>query len=149
MRAIRLSVLFLLIALGCAGSAPAQDKPAAPPDRIGTIATAAVTGLVSGVIASLFAPWVHWGIELRRNRLGYRRDVIRFAREDAKADFEREKFVKTYSYSIIRDELLPETVARLHEPAPPPGTAAAAWQEAMRLEMLLEIARIERKWGLV
>lgn len=40
------------------------------------IATAAVTGLAAGGLASLIAPWAAWGIEKRRLRIVNRKDRI-------------------------------------------------------------------------
>jgi hypothetical protein len=41
----------------------------------------AIGGLISGVAASLIAPWVHWGVEKRRSRTDARRDLIQQARK--------------------------------------------------------------------
>lgn len=41
----------------------------------------AIAGIVTGSIGSLFAPWANWGIEKRRKRLEYRKDLIKGWRE--------------------------------------------------------------------
>lgn len=40
----------------------------------------AVAGLLSGAVGSLIAPWVHWGIESRRERQKARRELLAHAR---------------------------------------------------------------------
>lgn len=42
-----------------------------------TAAIGAGAGLVSGSIASLIAPWVHWGIEKRRKKLEHRISLVK------------------------------------------------------------------------
>jgi hypothetical protein len=42
--------------------------------------TSAVAGLLAGVIGSLVAPWVNWGIEARRERMKSRRALLEEAR---------------------------------------------------------------------
>lgn len=37
----------------------------------------AYLGLLGGVVGSLIPPWVNWGIELRREKMKYRRELIR------------------------------------------------------------------------
>lgn len=41
----------------------------------------AVAGLISGTIGSLIAPWVHWGIEARREQHKTRQQLLKAARE--------------------------------------------------------------------
>lgn len=36
----------------------------------------AVSGLVSGVVGSLIAPWSQWGVEARRERMKARRELL-------------------------------------------------------------------------
>ncbi|GEM_PF-1091195 len=33
-------------------------------------------GLITGVLGSLIAPWVHWGIEKKKQKLNYRKELI-------------------------------------------------------------------------
>jgi hypothetical protein len=50
-------------------------------DKLLTALIGAGSGLISGTLGTLFAPWVNWGIEQRRHRLGTRRDLTtRFRR---------------------------------------------------------------------
>jgi hypothetical protein len=54
----------------------------------------AISGLVSGTIASLVAPWINWRIEQKREKLAYKREMIRRWRQflDRDRDFdEREE----------------------------------------------------------
>ena len=36
----------------------------------------ALIGLAGGAIGSLFAPWANWGIEKRKQKLAYRRELV-------------------------------------------------------------------------
>ena len=50
-------------------------------DPVVIVLISAGAGLISGTVASLFAPWIHWGIEKRRNKLDERKNLIKNARE--------------------------------------------------------------------
>jgi hypothetical protein len=41
----------------------------------------AVAGIITGSIGSLFAPWANWGVEKRRKKHEYRKDLIKEWRE--------------------------------------------------------------------
>ena len=45
-------------------------------DAILTALIPASLGLLGGVVGSLIAPWVNWGIEKRRQKLAYRRELV-------------------------------------------------------------------------
>ncbi|HLL74197.1 MAG TPA: hypothetical protein VK421_02955 [Pyrinomonadaceae bacterium] len=36
----------------------------------------AVIGVVGGAFGSMFAPWANWGVEKRKQRLAYRRELV-------------------------------------------------------------------------
>src|SRR5437667_1750876 len=36
-----------------------------------------LTGVITGGIASIISPWANWGIEKRKEKLAYRRELIR------------------------------------------------------------------------
>jgi hypothetical protein len=42
---------------------------------------AALFGLIGGTVASLIAPWAHWGVEKQRIRLEARRQMIADVRQ--------------------------------------------------------------------
>lgn len=50
-------------------------------DRIIIALIAAVAGLVGGAVASLIAPWIHWGIEKRKNKREEQKNLIKNIRE--------------------------------------------------------------------
>jgi hypothetical protein len=50
-----------------------------------------VTGLIAGTIASLFAPWINWGIEKRKLRLTAQRELIKAARLGLESTSDRKK----------------------------------------------------------
>jgi hypothetical protein len=53
----------------------------------------AISGLVSGTIASLVAPWINWRIEQKREKLAYKKEMIRRWRQflDRDRDFGGER----------------------------------------------------------
>jgi hypothetical protein len=61
----------------------------------------AISGLVSGAIASLVAPWVNWRIEQKREKLAYKKEMIRRWREFLDRDFDETEFSGTAVYSEI------------------------------------------------
>jgi hypothetical protein len=70
------------------------------------IVASAITGVVSGGLASVFAPWVNWRIEKVRARTEYRRSQIRRWREAIAAfDFDSGPFADTVIYSELRPHL--------------------------------------------
>jgi len=46
-----------------------------------SILVPALAGLIAGVIGSLVAPWVNWGIEKRREKHKYRQAIVQRCRE--------------------------------------------------------------------
>ena len=71
----------------------------------------ALIGLVAGLIGSLIAPWIHWGIEKRRMLLESRRSLIKSARIEMSAPVPpRERFREKPIYSQIRPHLSDKTI---------------------------------------
>ena len=65
----------------------------------------AISGLLSGTIASLVAPWINWRIEQHREKLAYRRAMIRRWRDFLATDFEQLEFGGSAIYSEMRPHL--------------------------------------------
>jgi hypothetical protein len=74
------------------------------------IALPALLGLISGIVGSLIAPWVHWGIEKRKLRFLSRKKLLEEARNFLNTAPEKRIFRETVIYSQIRQFLNKRTV---------------------------------------
>ena len=72
-------------------------------EEILKVAIPAALGFLAGIVGSLIAPWVHWGIEKRKALLEARRSLIARARAFLQSDPDRE----TFKHSVIYSELRP------------------------------------------
>ena len=120
-----------------------------------------VLGFIAGVVGSLFGPLVQWAVEKRRNLFSYRRELIRAWREDIENfDHDGENIRNTATYSAIRPHLKREVRERLESPrtviveqdsrSGVDGlTASGKSSSSVKTLLLVEVARIEQKWGLV
>ena len=115
----------------------------------------AVIGLVTGAIGSLIAPWVNWGVEKRRQKLAYRRELIAGWR----------KMVQEVTRTPDQPQLSLAQVLERHEAfySLKPHLSHKVIVEiyngrtflvgstigAALSYMLDEIGQIEKKWGLV
>lgn len=109
-------------------------------------------GLVTGAIASLIAPWVHWGIEKRRTRRESRRALIADARGYVASHlFGGTTFSAKPIYSQLKPHLRHELIEmienyeRVLDQQDDPGKFPKLFRE----EVLNEISRVERKWKLI
>lgn len=110
---------------------------------------AAVVGLVAGAVGSLVAPWVQWGVEKRRLQRQYRLDLIVAWRELAGVEgFERRILINSPHYGPLRPLLSARAIEQL-ERSERHLLVATSILEPDRSCLLLEIARIEREWGLL
>lgn len=66
-------------------------------------------GLVAGMIGSLIAPWVNWGIEKRKLKLAARREFIALARKTVQATESKNEFREHAIYSQLRPFLVERT----------------------------------------
>lgn len=112
-----------------------------------------ITG-VMGFIAGLFAPWVKWGIEKRRERLRHRRDLVakwrRMIQTVAGTPIDPALGVthlleRHEDYYSLRPHLSTKTLGEIHSPHTWDGSSIGAELN----NTLDDIAEIERKWGLV
>jgi hypothetical protein len=116
----------------------------------GTIA-GGVLGLLSGAVASLIAPWVHWRIESRRAQMEYRRERIACWRQVVEAfDFrEPGRFGAMAAYS----ELQPHLSKGLQRAVTHGRIAIVPGQgrgdDGVKVAILDAIAKLERKWHLI
>ena len=117
----------------------------------------AAAGLISGVIGSLVAPWVQWGIEARRERLKARRELLSNARTLLADPPPVAEFRKLPLYFQVRPLLSPKTVKAIA------GTFDERGNEVIQLVMgggyggvnpyahlvLDDLSQKEKEWGLL
>lgn len=114
--------------------------------------TAAIIGLFSGAAGSLIAPWVHWGVEKRRDKRAARKDLI----------IETRKYICSNSFSGV--SFSKETF--FIQLKPYLGKKVVEWiekfehyleciddtstiHEDLKVELLKELQEIEKRWGLI
>jgi hypothetical protein len=111
-----------------------------------------LVGLITGAIGSLIAPWVQWGVEKRRHRREARRERIAAWRAAVdRDDFEPRQFAGSDAYATLR-AYLPEDLRQEIDGWRNPTMFVApprAGRYPIQGRLLQEIARIERKWGLI
>ena len=113
---------------------------------------AAAIGLVSGALGSLIAPWIHWGIEKRRQILCRRQRII----DDCRAALDNPAFSvfafrETPAYAAIREHLNEEARSQTELAS---GTRiytgfGRGEGNFHRTKLADEVARIEKQWKLV
>lgn len=103
-----------------------------------------VSGLITGVIGALFAPWIQWGIEKRRKRMENRRLLIYDARKllDGKS-LRRNEYRESKEYGAIAAYLSKSLKDRVEQRNTTGG------EEHIRDDMHKEFCELERKWGLI
>jgi len=111
-----------------------------------------VSGLLAGVVGSLVAPWVHWGIEKRRDRRTVQCDLLGVARQHAASrEFGASWFAEQQVYARLKPHLSADVVHAIEDPedARDQMDDPGQFREGLRREVLDELSRIERKWGLI
>jgi hypothetical protein len=116
----------------------------------------AASGLIAGIIGSLIAPWVSWGIEKRKLIRGSREKIIRDTRSllsDRKLS--RQDFRQTATYSHIKPHLSCHVVSCIEsdEVIGVDNIALVVRTGPTRLSFrnltLDDLARLEEKWKLI
>ncbi|ENM5907642.1 hypothetical protein LPR20_003847 [Vibrio mimicus] len=113
---------------------------------------AAVLGLISGIVGSLIAPWVHWGIEKRQTRRAARYELMHEARTYVMSkQFGIVQYIKKDHYYTLRQEFSKKTVVQFDKllEQTTQGQNVASNRESARQLVLKELCRIERKWFLI
>ena len=125
-------------------------------DTIWSAIAGGATGIVTGSISSLLAPWAIWGIEKRRQKLAYRRELIakwrrmlsQAASSEAKNQTDLMKFLERhhdfYSLKAEARHLFSAGRTSVVLADRPVGTIPNLLDE-----LIDEVGRIERKWELV
>lgn len=124
-------------------------------DTVWSAIVGGAAGIITGSLSSLFAPWVNWGIEQRRRKVGSRLELIRRWRE------------MIMSWRLCADQTTPSTLHLDLERgwvSLEPNLNDSVIQEVARYQgrelaydeldqlityLLAEIAKLERKWKLV
>jgi hypothetical protein len=112
----------------------------------------ALLGLLSGALGSLIAPWVHWGIEKRRDKRNARRDLALNAREyiasksfSAFYFYQETYFIRLKPYIDKKVIDWVENFEKYYDAVEDPSNL----QEDLKVELLKQLQRIEKKWGLI
>ena len=116
-------------------------------DYLFQVVIPAIAGLVSGGIASLVAPWVNWRIEQKREKLAYKRALIRRWREFLATDFDQLAFTGTAVYSEIRPHLSSSTRESIE--GNKITVRLGRGGNLIHSLVLDDIARLEKEWDLV
>lgn len=108
----------------------------------------AILAFIGGLAGSLVAPWINWGIEKRRNRFNYRKELITSWRNYLENQHMEELILESPVYSAIRPHLKPEVISDIENQrmAHVPGGRGGNVKKQMILD---EVARIEKEWKLV
>lgn len=111
-----------------------------------------ISGLVAGVAGSLVAPWVHWGIEKRRDQRVARRELLRSAREYvASRRFGASQFSRQPEYARLKPYLSPENVRAIEsdEEVRDQMDDPGQFLESTRAGVLEDLQRLEKEWKLI
>ena len=116
----------------------------------------AAAGLISGVIGSLFAPWVQWGVESRRERMKARRALLVEARSFLADPPLLEVFRRHPLYFQIKHLLSEKTNRTISGEFDKHGNeviqvalGAYGGVDPYAHNVLEELSLAEKKWGLV
>ena len=110
----------------------------------------AVVGLVSGLIGSLIAPWVNWGIEKRRVNMEARRRFIADARAELQHNPDKEKFRDSVLYSRLHPHLSDQTSQEIESDAMIVKVGGRANGINNFIPQVLDdIRKLEAKWNLL
>lgn len=111
---------------------------------------AAAIGLASGIVGSLIAPWVNWGVEKVRIRTQARRDLLEAVRSALMADLDRRAFRESPGYARVRPHLSART-RQLVESDDLTIQAGGRGEGVnnYRPRVLDELSSLEAKWGLL
>lgn len=111
-----------------------------------------------GVISSLTAPWAKWGVEKRKRKLGWRKEIINNCKRIInKRPFYIGMFKETSFYSNIQPLLTTELQQEMKREWHTPGKLKSPEERksnlikdfALKKKLLDEINIIEKKWGLI
>ena len=112
----------------------------------------AFLGLVAGIVGSLVAPWVNWGIEKRKIRYQYRRQVIiGGSNYTASLHFKFSQATKAAWYNSLKLEFPAATkleLEKLEELLTINGECSSLTDEA-RFIIQNELTALKKKWRII
>ncbi|MCA1566828.1 MAG: hypothetical protein LC803_14525 [Acidobacteria bacterium] len=138
----------------------------------------AVAGIITGSIGSLFAPWANWGIEKRREKLAYKRELIakwRVMVRDITTSHNTNKEIlikllqEHQDWYSLKPHLTPNTLSIIGIPMIDKDVKSLSetsqllhkhekrhshndyqtWTDVALNYLIDDIGKIEKKWGLV
>jgi hypothetical protein len=114
------------------------------------ITSAPINSAVAGLIGVVVGSQVKWGIEKRRGKLQYRREQLLSWRKAINNDFNQKGFSEGEIYPVLKPYLSKHLVKDI-ESIRCQGThfLSLTTGDPIRLRLLDEIARLEKKWGLI
>jgi hypothetical protein len=107
----------------------------------------AVCGLIAGALGSLIAPWVQWGIEQRREKLKYRRNLVEKWRNYIENNFDKGKINDSVLYSELRPHL--SKASRDAVEGSTLTIRSGRGGNVVKSLLLDDIKRIEKEWDLI
>jgi hypothetical protein len=107
----------------------------------------AIGGLITGVVASLVAPWSQWGVEKRRLRREERRNILEATRKLISMLSDARSFRDTPEYARLRPYLSDKLRRDFEGEAI--VVAVGQGRGSLAIWLLDEITQLEKKWGLV
>ena len=111
---------------------------------------AAIFGLGGGIVGSLIAPWIQWGVEKRRQRQAKRRELIRSSRSMLSTEIDKKTFRETEVYSQLKPHLYRAVIDEVEsDKSSETQKENADRTEDFKEKLLEDIARIEREWILI
>ena len=114
---------------------------------------AGIVGLIAGLVGSLIAPWVQWGVEKKRIKQQRRIEMINQWREIlSQENFQRTDFLNHPLYGPLR-ELIKQDVLKNFE-RPTLTFIGKSLDESPKDSydrdiIMKEVARIEKEWGVI
>lgn len=108
---------------------------------------ASLLGLLGGIIGSLVAPWVNWGIEKRREKMKYRRDLVQKWRDAIEKDFDQLAFNDTALYASLRPHLSKDAIDAIE--GDQITIRVGRGGNIIKSQVLDDIAKLEKKWDLI
>ncbi|RZB31928.1 MAG: hypothetical protein SRB1_01547 [Desulfobacteraceae bacterium Eth-SRB1] len=109
-------------------------------------------GLFSGAAGSLIAPWIHWGIEKKRDKIKARRDLISNARQFIGSKSFSGFCFSEETYFIQLKPFFDEKVIDWVEKFDHYSEVVddnSTLHEDLKVELFKQLHRIEKEWGLI
>tara|TARA_R110002124_G_scaffold269796_2_gene437760 strand:- start:1584 stop:1952 length:369 start_codon:yes stop_codon:yes gene_type:complete len=110
----------------------------------------ALAGLISGVVGTLIAPWVNWGIEKKRKSIEYKQSQIKDARDLLDKSDALEQILTSSMWGFIQSNLTSTEVHAVSSGRHIHGTDHNCMTElGMRKQVISKmLSRLEREWKL-